>query len=135
MGKSYRVMREAFIQAVARGGTLAEAWAGAGYRPRPDMIYRARLLVRAMTPRLDAIRREREAAARDLVPLIETMTQMARDAAGTGGAAGWSAARGLLAEAGRLKLRMPPLIEPAEVMPEMSEEEWLAEFAPKAVQP
>ncbi len=70
----------------------------------------------------------------DLAPVINELMRLARDAGGIGSAAGMVAARGLLAEAAKLKGRLGEPItgerSAAPRNPPLSNADWLAKHAP-----
>jgi len=139
-------MREAFAQAVARGAAPREAWVGAGYKDRSDVASRSKKLSVTMAPRILEIRIERHEAAQDLTPLIEEMIQLARAAvrvppakpeedgpAAVPSPAAINAARAVMAEVGKLKIRMSDYVAPSPPpKPPMSTEEWLAAYGPQS---
>ena len=122
---------EAFAQALARGATPREASEKVGYaahaRQAPRVAARADVIKRTAQ-----IRQELAwGGSGDLKPVIDEMMRLAKEAGKLKTAAGMIAAKGFLVEAARLKGLLPAAqeeFEPHE--PTLSEEAWLARFAP-----
>lgn len=141
--------REAFAQAVARGAAPRVAWLDVGYKDRSDAASRSKKLSVTMASRILEIRIERHKAAQDLAPLIEEMVQLARDAvrvprpgpdedgqAAVPSPAAINAARAVMAEVGKLKIRMADFVPPSPPPePPMSTEAWLSEYGPQTIRP
>jgi hypothetical protein len=122
--------REKFAQALALGSAPSDAWVEAGYTHFPPRARR-----RAERPdvasRVAEIQQERALKAWDLVPVIEQLMALATAAGNLGTAAGMREARGLLAEAGKLKSLAPhpePTVYPR--LPDLTTEEWIKAFGP-----
>ena len=126
--------REAFAEALARGHPVLRAWEKAGFAYHATRA-RRRMAAPDMVARVAEIRRERDGdGPADLIPVINRCMILAEAAGKIGSAAGMAAARGLLAEAARLKRLLPPapLSESwPEDRPELSDDEWLDKYGPK----
>ncbi|MBA3812295.1 MAG: hypothetical protein H0X27_11765, partial [Caulobacteraceae bacterium] len=128
MGKS---RNEAFAQALAGGASPGRAWAEAGYVGHGHRA-RRRAADPAVKRRVAEIGREKTLAAKDLMPVIEEMMRLVKEASKLDTAAGLTAARGLLAEAARLKglLPEPPWAPEEPPRRRLTTEEWVAKYAP-----
>jgi len=127
--------QEAFARGLAMGLSQREAGADAGYyrdwkqarerAARPDIVARA-----------TALRDERHwDGTADVAPVINALMRLARKAGDMPTAAAMAAARGLLAEAAKLKGRLEDKIEtPSEATPisprflPLSDEDWVAKY-------
>ena len=125
--------QEMFAQAMADGCTAVEAAGKAGYRDRWLKRSEDRVGIPVIAARIARLKAERARHLADVGPVITLLMDQAEAAGLLGSAAGFTAARGLLIEAARLKAAAPP--PPTSAGPplerEMTEEEWLAEFGPK----
>ena len=125
--------REKFAQGLARGLTASRAWAAAGYAPKGP---RARLVAERedVKARVTELIRAREwGGSGDLAPVINECMRLALVAGELPSAAGMVAARGLLAEAARLKGLLgaaAPAPDELSARPELTDDEWLAKYAP-----
>lgn len=126
MGKA---RAEAFAQALAGGASPGRAWTEAGYVGHEHRA-RGRAAHPTVTRRVAEIGREQTLAAKDLTPVIEEMMRLAKEAGKLNTVAGLTAARGLLAEAARLKglLPEPPWVPEAPLIRTLSNDEWMAEY-------
>jgi len=138
MGAFEDVRLEALAQALARGLPLHAATREAGYSRQTGMSRRRAGRYDVQT-RVNEIKRERLDAAADPAPIIDLLMELGAAAGKLGTAAGMVAARGLLAEAARLKVKLVEEQGPATtysiVPPKLSKEEWLRAFAPKYYDP
>lgn len=130
MAAKGRSRGEAFAQALAGGASPGRAWAEAGYVGHGHRA-RRRAAHPSVTQRVAEIGREKTLAAKDLTPVIEEMMRLATTAGELNTVAGLTAARGLLAEAARLKglLPEPPWVPEEQFPRELSHEEWMAKYA------
>ncbi|MBA3812265.1 MAG: hypothetical protein H0X27_11610 [Caulobacteraceae bacterium] len=121
--------REAFAQGLARGAAPVTAWQAAGFARHMGRA-NAAAAEKDVAARVVEIALERAGGgSTDLAPLIDRCVALA-DTAGTfKTAAGMVAARGLLAEAARLKGLLPIPASPPRRR--LTTEEWVAEYAPK----
>jgi hypothetical protein len=120
---------EALAQGLADGLALHAATKAAGYS-RQTGESRRRAARADVQARVAEIARERRASAADLEPVIEQLIGLAAEAGKLGTAAGMTAARGLLSEAARLKLLLPPAPDPNRyVPPDLTTEQWVAKYA------
>ncbi len=122
---------ELFAQGLARrlAHTQAARDAGYGHSPRASKLRARRPDVVARV----AVLTEQAAGGggRDLGSLIDELIAMAKEARKLNTAAGFTAARGLIGEAARLKGLLPhedPA--PAPYKPRMTTEEWIRKFRP-----
>jgi hypothetical protein len=118
--------REALAQGLADGLALHAATKAAGYSRQTGESRRpaARADIQA---RVAEIASERRAAAAALEPVIDKLMDLAAEAGKLGTAAGMAAARGLLSEAARVKLLLPPAPDPNRyVPPDLTTEQWVA---------
>jgi hypothetical protein len=111
---------------------IKDAGIAAGYSPRSKSMYKRF----HSKPFQERLKRHQRALAfsdtSDLVPIIDRLVKAADTAVTLKSAAGMKATCNLLAEAARLK-RLLPLDAPAHgPRYEMTREEWLATFAPRA---
>jgi len=124
---------EAFAQAIALGRTPVEAAIEAGYAPPRNHL---RLRLKLTEKRVEHLRTLLGGGnTRELAPIIEQMIRLAGKAAELETASGLASARGLLAEAARLKQLLPEsptsataATSTAPAAPALSREEWLAAF-------
>lgn len=87
-----------------------------------------------MVARVAEIRRAKALEGADLTPMIDALMAAAKDAQDNKEQtpATLTAIRGLLVEAARLKgLAPPPPAQPPQPRRRMTDEEWMATFAPK----
>jgi hypothetical protein len=133
--------REAFAQALARGSTVREAARRAGYGPRINHS-KDRARSKPIVKRVDEIARQLAwDGDTEALRVFDELMRLAAEAAKTKTPADLAAARGLLAEAARLRRDWAKLAAPAAlaappptysiVPPELTKEEWLAAFAPR----
>ncbi len=133
MPKLDNARHEAFAQARVAGASRRDAFRQAGYDDLGRGIGRV-----DTRPEVVARLAELEQAARwggsgDLGPVIDELMGLAQKAGALGTAAGMSAARGLLAEAAKLKMQLdvqPDAYCRPSPVPELTKEEWLKAFAP-----
>ncbi|HZL19468.1 MAG TPA: hypothetical protein VFG23_17165 [Polyangia bacterium] len=127
---------EAFARALARGVSLREATAASGLKYFPKRM-QARAATAAVVARVEELKEEaRWRGQQDLKRVFEKLFDLASSASELKTGAALTAARGLLAEAARLREHLPgaghgaPLqgVRPA---PDLTKEEWLAAFAPR----
>lgn len=130
--------REKLAQALARGESEKAACRTAGYKANWKKRIMERTRRSEITERVDEILQEVAAAVRDLGPVIEALMKAAEEAGQLKTAAGFTAARALLAEAAQLKAALPePDFEEEEEEeeeenePPLDREAWLARFGPK----
>jgi hypothetical protein len=120
---------EALAQGLADGLALHAATAAAGYSRQTGESQR-RAARADVQHRLTEIAGERRAAAAALEPVIDKLMDLAAEAGKLGTAAGMAAARGLLSEAARVKLLLPPPPQAQrELPPQLTTEEWVAKYA------
>lgn len=130
---------EAFARALAMGLSLTEACIEAGYignwkqarkrAARPDIV-----------ARVTALRDERHwDGTADVAPVINALMRLARKAGDMPTAAAMAAARGLLAEAAKLKDRLEDKVgTPSEATPiapqflPLSDEDWAVKYGDRA---
>ncbi len=127
MGVLDRRRVERMAQGVADGLCLKHAGVAAGYsRHSTSCIYKVGRDP-AFRERVEALVRQRQwSDPGDLGPLIALMVGFAEAARGLGNGAGMAAAHRLLAEAARLKRRLPPPPAPGE----LSEADWRRAYGP-----
>jgi hypothetical protein len=125
---------EALAQLLAKDVPMRQASKQAGY----VHYFKSKADERTKRPRVVArvaeIRRAKAFEAADLTPMIDALMTAANDAQAKPekSAATLTAIRGLLVEAARLKgLAPPPPAPPPQPRRRMSDEEWMATFAPK----
>jgi len=123
---------ETLAQGLAAGLALHEATAAAGFS-RQNGMSRRRAARADVTTRVAQIAAERIAKAADLVPVIDQLMTLAAKAETMTSAAALSAARGLLAEAVKVKAMLPAKAagrdeEPR--VPNLNKEERLKAFSP-----
>ena len=118
--------RERFARNLADGMPAWRAWAAAGYAPKGGRGRRVaeREDVKARVDEL--VQARKWGGSSDVGPVIDECMRLAKVAGGMKGAAAMVAARGFLVEAARLK----GLLGAAEPRPELTDEEWLAKYAP-----
>ena len=125
--------RERFAQGLARGAAASRAWEDAGYK-RKGPRARAAAKRKDMVARVKEIIRAREwGGSGDLAPVIDECMRLAIKARTMNTAAAMVAARGLLAEAARLKGLLgaaAPAPDELSARPELTDDEWLARYAP-----
>ncbi len=133
--------REALAQGLARGLSLKAASEAAGYRSSTSRT-RGRSASAAVKARVEEIKEAaRWAGQDDLAWIFAELMRLAKAAGKLETAAGMSAAKGLLAEAARLRERLASpeasadaggggWVTPAPV-PKLTKAEWLAAFAPR----
>lgn len=133
-----RPEREKFAQAIVEGYLPRQAFTKAGYREVREGRAQKLLVDPSVVIRVAEIRSEAIRRAADLEPIINGLMWAAAGAANLNTAPAYVAARGLLVEAARLKLLlaspppdMPAIAKPPPPPRDMTEEEWLAAFAPK----
>ncbi len=131
--------QEATAQGLARGLSIHKAMKQAGYtryRKEIDEL----MQTPPMVERIETIKYDRDrGGSGDLGFLVDTLISLADLAADLGTAAGVREARGLLADAAKLKALLPPeecapahdLGEDDEIEIDMEPEAWLAKFAPQ----
>ncbi len=126
--------REAFARQLALGFSPTQASLNSGYRRGKSVDVEKRQARPDVMARVAELRQEKARAAADLVPIIELLMEAATQAGKLDAAQGFTAQRGLLAEAARLKglLAPPPFTPSLPVERDMTDEEWLAAFAPKS---
>ena len=127
--------REKFARGLTDGMPAWRAWEAAGYA-------RNRHRARTVAAREDVKVRITEISegrawggSSDLAPVIDECMRLAIKARTMNTAAAMVAARGLLAEAARLKALLPvaaPSADASRARPALSDDEWLAAYAPKA---
>ena len=125
--------REAFARNLADDMPAWRAWAAAGYAAKGGRgrIVAQRKDVKARVAEL--VRARKWGGSSDLGPVIDECMRLAQVAGGMDSAAAMVAARGFLVEAARLKglLGAPaPAACAPEPRPELTDEEWLARYAP-----
>ena len=121
---------DTFALGCAKGLAICRAGIAAGYKPKSNAMYK-RFHRADFQERIAKHKRALSQAERpDLIPIIERLVETADKARAMGSAAAMKAACDLLAEAARLK-RLLPIDEVAPSF-EMTREEWLATFAPRA---
>ncbi len=121
--------REAFAQALVDGLPPLRASRQVGYRSRGNRA-RQRAAHPDMVRRLKEIVVERAGGkSRDVTSLIEVLVEGAQAAKALGSVQALTAMRGLVVEAARLKALLPdPPPPPDEIIPELSEAEWLEQY-------
>ncbi len=131
---------EAFARALARGLSPTKACIEAGYNEHGKKAI-ARSEKAEVVARKDEIIAQRiGSATRDVGPIIDELVLTALAARKLNSGAALAAARGLLAEAARLKQLLPPTPEESQnarfVPPEpvMDHAAWMARFAPHLVE-
>jgi|SRR5580693_4507181 hypothetical protein len=128
--------REAFARALAEGIALDRAGELAGYGPNDGKRVRESAARPHIAARIIEIRTERPQSLTEAEPLIAQLLDAATKARLLNSAAGYAAVRSLLAEAARLQSRVEgpvALAPPRPRLPEMTNQEWLAEYGPKRV--
>lgn len=129
------VMLEHFARGVVRGVEPKQASREAGYSKSRCNKGRVedRLKTEAYLKMEQKVREEDARTLTEVEPIIHKLIEAAAKAGSLDSAAGYSAMRGLLAEAARLQLRVDIslLLPPSPPEPEMTREEWLAEYGPK----
>lgn len=129
--------REKFARGLAEDLPAWRAWEAAGYGRNPHRA-RTRAAKAEMIARVRELRLARLwGGSRDLAPVIDECMRLAQIAGEQPTGAALIAARGLLAEAARLKQMLPMTGNGAQnarwVPPEpvMDHEAWMARFAPR----
>ena len=126
--------REKFAQGLADDMPAWRAWAAAGYAPKGG---RGRIVAQRedVKARVDELVQARKwGGSSDLGPVIDECMRLAKVAGEKDSAAAMVAARGFLVEAARLKglLGAPaPATGAADPRPELTDDEWLARYAPR----
>ena len=127
--------RERFARNLADDMPAWRAWAAAGYAPKGG---RGRIVAQRedVKARVDELVQARKwGGSSDLGPVIDECMRLTQVAGKMKTAAAMVAARGLLVEAARLKglLGAPaPRAGAPEPRPELTDDEWLARYAPPA---
>ena len=121
-----------FALALATGAPIVEAFSCAGYKKRKCAAAMARR--DDVVTRVAEIKIERAGGgSRDVGPLIDTCMKAIEAAMALGTASGLVAARGLIAEAAKLKQMLPPdRALPDPQIRDLTDEEWTAIYGPKA---
>jgi hypothetical protein len=134
MAKLQSDLHEEFARARAEGLFCKAAYARAGYKGRGGYAYKInrRPDVAARVAELVALARLCDEARPE--PMIVKLMGLAQTAANLGTASGLNAAKGLLAEAAKLRLQLDAQSFPGEdeyedIPPSLSEEEWLKKYA------
>jgi hypothetical protein len=128
-------LHEDYARARAQGLLCKAAYARAGYEGRSGgYAYKinGRSEVKARVAELIALARLCDEARPE--PMIVKLMELAQTAAKLGTGSGLNAAKGLLAEAAKLRQQMDAqLLEESNdlLRPEMSEEEWFRTYAPQ----
>ncbi len=125
---------EKYARGRALGMTQSAAYINAGYSEKTGNVQHV-----AKHP--DVMRRVEElkdeflwGETPDVAPVVNELMRLAREAARVGTVPAMVAARGLLAEAGKLKGRLaqrPDVFDSEPFEPPMSKAEWRATYAPK----
>ena len=132
--------REKFAQLIVEGLSPIQAARGAKYVDVHGHRSRMRLASPDVATRISEIRQEAARRATDLEPIINGMIMAAGEAARLKTAPAFTAARGLLVEATRLKREMavsPPGASAIAKPPpprDMTDDEWLAAFPPQTAE-
>ncbi|HEY5290555.1 MAG TPA: hypothetical protein VIJ59_11055 [Caulobacteraceae bacterium] len=108
MGKTDRARFEAFARGVADGGSIRAAATAAGYGVGSNACYR---MARTAPFKAEVIRvasELRHASSNSLAPIIAALMEGAHKALAKNSNASLIIAARMLAEAGRLKQRLPP---------------------------
>ena len=133
MGALDNPRHEALAQGLARGISVREATIEAGLSAR-HLPRSVRLAASpAVVARMAEIRQQAVwGGLEDLEKVFGELMRLAEAAGKLGSAAGMNSARTLLAEAARLRERLPaaPATAEAPLPPRLSKEEWIAAFAP-----
>jgi len=132
----FHTRHEAFAVAHAQGACRVDAYRAAGYKGGPKNAPKIAKLPR-VAARVAELRGQWGDSV-DLAPVIDAMVRLALTA-DVSTAAGLNAARGLLAEAAKLKMKMAEQgygeDEYEDIPPRVSQEEWVRRYAPPLTSP
>jgi hypothetical protein len=129
--------REAFAQACAQGVPGKEAYRRAGYIGHPDNAAKIAKYKEVSGRTAELVSEKLWGGSPDLGPVINELMRLALAAAKGGTVGGFNAAKGLLAEAAKLKLQLGAQRRERQdpyddIPPRMSEAEWMKTYAPQA---